>query len=64
MPYIPDSITCHGDRFRMYIPPEKIAEKVAEIGEQISRDLEGTRPIMIGVVALWVLSMFAAKQRA
>lgn len=50
MPYIPDSITCHGDRFRMYIPPEKIAAKVAEIGEQISRDLEGTRPIMIGVL--------------
>lgn len=48
--YNPDSIQCNGETFRVYITEEKIRRRVAEIGERLTNDYEGKRPIFIGVL--------------
>ncbi len=49
-PSVPDAVECNGERFRIYLDAETIAERVRTIGRQISEELEGERPIMIGVL--------------
>lgn len=43
-------IHCRDERFRIYIDAETIARRVAELGQQITRDYDGRRPILIGVL--------------
>lgn len=45
-----ETVTCRGERFRLYLSEEDIQERVAVLGKQISRDLEGQRPICIGIL--------------
>jgi hypoxanthine phosphoribosyltransferase len=47
---IPESVICRGERFRLYLDPETIAQRVREIGRQIASDYEGRQPILIGVL--------------
>ena len=45
-----DTVTCRGERFQLYLSAEEIRARVAELGTAIRRDLEGQRPILIGVL--------------
>lgn len=44
------SVTCRGERFDLYLSAEEIGARVEELGAAISRDLQGERPILIGVL--------------
>ena len=46
----PDEIRSGSDVFKMYLPEEKILNRVAEIGEEISAEYKGKFPILIGVL--------------
>lgn len=46
----PASITCQGDRFRLYLDRETIQERTAQIGRALSEEFEGKKPIVIGVL--------------
>ena len=48
---VPETVTCRGERFRLYLDEETIQRRVREIGEQIAADYAdlGT-PILIGVL--------------
>lgn len=43
-------ITYDGLTFEPYISREKIAERIAELGQQISRDCAGTKPLFLCVL--------------
>ena len=45
-----ETVTCRGERFRLYLSAGEIRERVREMGDAISRDLDGRRPILIGVL--------------
>lgn len=44
------TVTCRGERFRVYLDRATIQNRVAEIGRQISAEYEGEVPILIGVL--------------
>jgi hypoxanthine phosphoribosyltransferase len=44
------TVVCRDHRFRLYLDRETIQQRVAEIGQQISRDYAGQTPILIGVL--------------
>ncbi len=44
------TITCHGERFRLYLDKETIQRRVRELGAQISEDYHDRSPILIGVL--------------
>ena len=43
-------VYCQGERFRLYLSREQLADRVRELGTEISRDLEGQTPVLIGVL--------------
>ncbi len=45
-----DHISVRGEPFRVYIDRDRLARRVEALGEQISQDYEGLRPILIGVL--------------
>lgn len=45
-----DIVHCRGEKFRLYLDRETIANRVAELGSQISADYEGRVPVLIGVL--------------
>lgn len=45
-----DHVYCRGERFRTYLDADAIAERVRELGAEISRDYADKRPILIGVL--------------
>ena len=49
---VPPHVTYRDERFRLYLDPETIAARVAEIGREISRDYADADgpPILIGVL--------------
>jgi hypoxanthine phosphoribosyltransferase len=48
---VPETVTCRGERFRLYLDEETIQRRVREIGEQIAADYAGLgTPILIGVL--------------
>jgi hypoxanthine phosphoribosyltransferase len=49
-PDAPDTVTCRGERFDCYLSAGEIGARVEELGRAISRDLQGKRPILIGVL--------------
>lgn len=46
----PDRVLCNGEHFNVYITREKIAKRVEELGQQISRDYKDKSPIFIGIL--------------
>lgn len=44
------TVTCRGERFRVYLDRETIHQRIAEIGAEINRAYEGQTPILIGVL--------------
>ena len=49
-PDVQDTVICRGERFQLYLSAREIQERVDEMGAAISRDLDGQRPILIGVL--------------
>jgi hypoxanthine phosphoribosyltransferase len=45
-----ETVTCRGESFQRYLSTEDLRARVQEMGEAISKDLEGKRPILIGVL--------------
>ncbi|MEF8815367.1 MAG: hypoxanthine phosphoribosyltransferase [Salinibacter sp.] len=43
-------VTVQGDRFRRYLSANRIQERVAEIGQTITRDYATTTPILVSVL--------------
>ncbi|MDX1671464.1 MAG: hypoxanthine phosphoribosyltransferase [Balneolaceae bacterium] len=51
MPYYkPDTVTCNGETFTVFITHEKLLRRVEELGAQINTDYQDKRPIFIGVL--------------
>lgn len=48
--YKPDTITCNGDTFKVYLTEEEIARRVEEMGNRLNEDYGDKRPIFIGVL--------------
>ncbi len=44
------AVTVQGERFRRYLPAERIKERVAEMGQTIARDYATTTPILVSVL--------------
>ena len=51
-PGVPETVTCRGERFRLYLDEATIQERVASLGHQIAADYAGADqpPILIGVL--------------
>ena len=45
-----DTVTCRGERFRLYLSQREIQERVEALGRQIAEDYQGEKPILIGVL--------------
>jgi hypoxanthine phosphoribosyltransferase len=44
------TITLRGERFSIYLDAKQIQARVQEIGREITRDYDGRRPILIGIL--------------
>ena len=47
---VPETVTCRGERFRLYLSRREIQERVEALGRQIAADYAGEVPILIGVL--------------
>jgi len=48
--YLPDSVTCNGETFNVYITKHQLDTRIAEMGEDINRNFRDKNPIFIGVL--------------
>lgn len=48
--HVPKTVVCRGERFRLYLDPDTIHERVAALGARIAEDYDGLQPILIGVL--------------
>lgn len=48
--YLPDTVDCNGEQFKVFITKEQIEARLALLGEELDRDFEGKKPIFIGVL--------------
>lgn len=48
--YKPETISCNGEKFKIYLTEEEIKERVAELGQELAQKYEGKNPIFIGVL--------------
>ncbi|MEM1043387.1 MAG: hypoxanthine phosphoribosyltransferase [Bacteroidota bacterium] len=47
---VADTVTCQGERFRLYLDADTISARVQAIGRAIDAEYDGKRPILIGVL--------------
>ncbi|MGI9175144.1 MAG: hypoxanthine phosphoribosyltransferase [Rhodothermales bacterium] len=45
-----NTITCRGERFRLYLSQDEIQGRVKALGQQIAEDYKDEKPILIGVL--------------
>lgn len=52
LPAAPETVTCHGERFRLYLDEATLGRRIVELGAKISTDYADveTPPIFIGVL--------------
>lgn len=48
--YTPETVTCNGETFSIYLTKQELEERVAELGKELSQKYEGKNPIFIGVL--------------
>lgn len=48
--YMPETVTCNGDRFKLLISKERIEKRLKELGEEIDAEYADKKPILIGVL--------------
>jgi hypoxanthine phosphoribosyltransferase len=47
---MPETVDCQGERFKLLISKEQIDLRLKELGDQIDREYEGKKPILIGIL--------------
>lgn len=48
--YQPDTVTCNGEKFKIFITKDQIDERMVQLGKAMDRDFEGKKPIFIGIL--------------
>ncbi|MCW9708524.1 hypoxanthine phosphoribosyltransferase [Fodinibius salsisoli] len=48
--YKPETVSCNGESFSIYLTKKEIERRVEELGEELSAEYEGKNPIFIGVL--------------
>ncbi|MEP1140950.1 MAG: hypoxanthine phosphoribosyltransferase, partial [Balneola sp.] len=48
--YLPKTVDCNGDTFKVFITKEEIEARVSLLGKKLDKDFEGKRPIFIGIL--------------
>lgn len=48
--YQPETVTCNGEKFKIFITKEQIDERMNQLGSQLDKDFQGKRPIFIGIL--------------
>jgi len=48
--YQPDTVTCNGENFKIFITKEQIDERMNQLGNQLDKKYEGKKPIFIGIL--------------
>ncbi len=48
--YLPESVDCNGEKFKVFITREEIEARVSLLGKKLDKDFEGKRPIFIGIL--------------
>ncbi len=48
--YLPDTVNCKGDIFKVFITKEEIEARVSLLGEKLDKDFDGKKPIFIGIL--------------
>ena len=48
--YTPETVSCNGETFSIYLTQNKLEERVSELGDELSSKYKGKNPIFIGVL--------------
>ncbi|HET8866677.1 MAG TPA: hypoxanthine phosphoribosyltransferase [Gracilimonas sp.] len=48
--YQPDTVTCNGEKFKIFITKEQIDERMNQLGNQLDKDFKDKKPIFIGIL--------------
>ena len=48
--YLPDTVDCNGEIFKVFITKEQIEARTLLLGQQLDREYEDKRPIFIGIL--------------
>lgn len=48
--YQPDTVTCNGETFKIYITKEQIDERINQLGNKLDKEFQGKKPIFIGIL--------------
>lgn len=48
--YLPDTVDCNGEIFKVFITKEEIEARVSFLGKKLDKDFEGKQPIFIGIL--------------
>lgn len=48
--YQPDTVTCNGEKFKLFINRLEIDERINQLGEEIDKDFKNKKPIFIGIL--------------
>jgi hypoxanthine phosphoribosyltransferase len=48
--YTPETVSCNGEKFSIYLTQKELDQRVAELGDELSLKYEGKNPIFIGVL--------------
>ena len=48
--YLPETVNCNGEIFKVFITKEQIDERISLLGKQLDKDFDGMKPIFIGIL--------------
>lgn len=48
--YTPETVTCNGETFKIYLTDDELQERVTELGNELVEKYKGKNPIFIGVL--------------
>lgn len=48
--YQPNTVTCNGEKFKIFITKDQIDERMVQLGKAMDRDFEDKKPIFIGIL--------------
>jgi hypoxanthine phosphoribosyltransferase len=48
--YMPDTVTCNGEKFKQFIPKGQIDERLRQLGSQLDKEYADKKPIFIGIL--------------
>lgn len=48
--YMPETVVCNNETFKIFITKAQIEERISQLGHQIDKDFAGKEPIFIGVL--------------